>query len=165
MKSIVIYFSRADENYGVGVVDKGNTEIVAEYIQEITNADLFKVERKVPYAKDYQTCCDEAKEEQINNERPELISYLESIDDYDVIYIGSPIYCGTMPQPMFTQLEKLNFKGKIVKPFTTHEGSGLGNVVSDLKKICVGADIKDALAIKGTNVKNLKEIVEEWCKN
>lgn len=124
-----------------------------------------KVERKVPYAKDYQTCCDEAKEEQINNERPELVNYLESIDDYDVIYIGSPIYCGTMPQPMFTQLEKLNFKGKIVKPFTTHEGSGLGNVVSDLKKICVGADIKDALAIKGTNVKNLKEIVEEWCKN
>lgn len=124
-----------------------------------------KVERKVPYAKDYQTCCDEVKEEQINNERPELVNYLESIDDYDVIYIGSPIYCGTMPQPMFTQLEKLNFKGKIVKPFTTHEGSGLGNVVSDLKKICVGADIKDALAIKGTNVKNLKEIVEEWCKN
>ena len=124
-----------------------------------------KVERKVPYAKDYQTCCDEAKEEQINNERPELVNYLESIDDYDVIYIGSPIYCGTMPQPMFTQLEKLNFKGKIVKPFTTHEGSGLGNVVSDLKKICVGADLKDALAIKGTNVKNLKEIVEEWCKN
>ncbi len=124
-----------------------------------------KVERKVPYAKDYQTCCDKAKEEQINNERPELISYLESIDDYDVIYIGSPIYWGTMPQPMFTQLEKLNFEGKIVKPFTTHEGSGLGNVVSDLKKICAGADIKDALAIKGTNVKNLKEIVEEWCKN
>lgn len=123
-----------------------------------------KVERKVPYAKDYQTCCDEAKEEQINNERPELVNYLESIDDYDVIYIGSPIYYGTMPQPMFTQLEKLNFKGKIVKPFTTHEGSGLGNVVSDLKKICVGADLKDALAIKGTNAKNSKEIVEKWCR-
>ena len=123
-----------------------------------------KVERKVLYAKDYQTCCDEAKEEQINNERPELVNYLESIDDYDVIYIGSPIYWGTMQQLMFTQLEKLNFKGKIVKPFTTHEGSGLGNVVSDLKKICVGADIKDALAIKGTNAKNSKEIVEKWCR-
>ena len=46
-----------------------------------------KVERKVPYAKDYQTCCDEVKEEQINNERPELVNYLESIDDYDAIYI------------------------------------------------------------------------------
>lgn len=65
---------------------------------------------------------------------------------------------------MFTQLEKLNCEGKIVKPFTTHEGSGLGNVVSDLKKICVGADIKDTLAIKGTNAKNSKEIVEKWCR-
>lgn len=65
---------------------------------------------------------------------------------------------------MFTQLEKLNCEGKIVKPFTTHEGSGLGNVVSDLKKICVGADLKDALAIKGTNAKNSKEIVEKWCR-
>ena len=163
MKSIVIYFSRADENYSVGVVDKGNTEIVAEYIKEITNADLFKVERKKPYAKDYETCCDEAKIEQLNNERPELVDYLDNIDDYDVIYIGSPVYWGTMPQPMFTQLEKLNFAGKIVKPFTTHEGSGLGNVVSYLEKICAGAKIVDALAIKGTNARNSKEIVEEWC--
>lgn len=164
MKSIVIYFSRADENYGVGVVDKGNTEIVAEYIKELVNADLFKVERKIPYAKDYQTCCDEAKEEQINNERPELTKYLDNIEEYDTVYIGSPIYWETMPQPMFTQLEKLNFNGKIVKPFTTHEGSGLGNVISDLQKICVGANIKDALAIKGTNAKDSKEIVEKWCR-
>ena len=163
MKSIVIYFSRADENYGVGVVDKGNTEILAEYIKDITNAELFKVERKIPYAKDYKTCCDEAKEEQTNNERPELIRYLDNIDDYDVIYIGSPIYWGTMPQPMFTQLEKLNFEGKIVKPFTTHEGSGLGNVISDLEKICIGADIKEALAIKGTKAKESKEVIRNWC--
>ena len=55
-KDLVIYFSRADENYTVGYVEKGNTEIVAEYISEITGADMFKVERKVPYAKDYMTC-------------------------------------------------------------------------------------------------------------
>ena len=55
-KSIIIYFSRADENYAVGYIEKGNTEVVAEYIKELTNADIFKVERKTPYAKDYQTC-------------------------------------------------------------------------------------------------------------
>ena len=165
MKSIIIYFSRKDENYGVGVIDKGNTEIVAEYIKELTNSDIFKVERKIPYAKDYETCCEEAKEEQINNERPELTKYLDNIDAYDTVYIGSPIYCGTMPQPMFTQLEKFNFKGKTVKPFTTHEGSGLGNVISDLQKICKGASIKQGLAIKGSNAKNSKEIIEKWCKD
>ena len=56
MKSLIIYFSRADENYAVGYIDKGNTEIVAEYVQELTGADMFKVEPAVPYAKDYKTC-------------------------------------------------------------------------------------------------------------
>ncbi len=60
-KSLIIYFSRADENYAVGYIDKGNTEILAEYIQEFTNADMFKVEPLVPYSKDYRTCIEEAK--------------------------------------------------------------------------------------------------------
>ena len=162
MKSIVIYFSRADENYSVGYQEKGNTEVIAEYIKDFIGADLFKVERKNPYPKDYQTCIKEAKEEQLNNERPELIRELDSIDNYDVIYVGSPIYWGTMPQPMFTQLEKLNWDGKIVKPFTTHEGSGLANVVSDLKRICIGSDVKEGLAIYGHDVLNAKEEVEKW---
>ena len=68
-----------------------------------------------------------------------------------------------MPQPMFTQLEKLNWNGKTVKIFTTHEGSGLGNVVSDLKKICVGANIlDDAIAIQGIKVKESKDKVKDW---
>ena len=51
-KSLIIYFSRADENYAVGYIDKGNTEVVAEYVKDITAGDLFKVEPLVPYAKD-----------------------------------------------------------------------------------------------------------------
>lgn len=161
-KSIVIYFSRADENYSVGYIEKGNTEVIAEYISELTGADMFKVERKIPYAKDYQTCIEEAKEEQKNNERPELTNYLETIDTYDVIYIGSPIYWGTMPQPMFTQLERLNWNGKIVKPFITHEGSGLANVITDLRRICIGANILDGLALYGHDVKNSRNKVKDW---
>ncbi len=168
MKSIVIYFSRADENYFGGsmkYIEKGNTEVVAQYIREITGADLFKVERLVEYSKDYMTCIKEAQAEQRENARPELKNYLKDISDYDVIYIGSPIYWGTMPNPLFTQLEKLNFNGKIIMPFTTHEGSGLGNVVTDIKKIATGATIKSGLAIVGSNVKNSKLSVEEWIKS
>ena len=161
-KSIVIYFSRADENYGVGYIDKGNTEVIAEFIRDFTGADMFKVERKIPYAKDYDTCIAEAKIEQQKNERPELVKELKSIDDYDVVYVGAPIYWGTMPQPMFTQLEKLNWQGKIVRPFTTHEGSGLGNVISDLRKLCKGATVQDGLAIYGHDVYNSKDKVKNW---
>ena len=87
---------------------------------------------------------------------------LASIDEYDVVYVGAPIYWGTMPQPMFTQLEKLNWKGKVVKPFTTHEGSGLANVVYDLKRICKGANVETGLAIRGSQAKSSKKLLEQW---
>ena len=164
MKSIVIYFSRADENYAVGYIEKGNTEVIAEYIQELTGADLFKVEPEKPYSKKYKTCCDEALKEKRENARPELKKYLEDISDYDVIYIGSPIYWGTMPMSMFTQLEKLNFTGKIIKVFTTHEGSGLGTVVADVKRICKGANVLDSLSIQGSLVHESKGKVENWIR-
>ena len=163
MKSLVIYFSRADENVSVGYISKGNTEVIAEYIKEFTGADLFKVERKVPYARDYDTCLKESKEEKEQNQRPELARELNSLEGYDTIYIGAPIYWGTMPQPMFTQLEKLNFEGKNIKVFTTHEGNGIGSVLEDVKRICYNANVSDnALAIFGHEVANKKEEVGNW---
>ena len=161
-KSIVIYFSRADENYAVGYIEKGNTEVIAEYIKNLIGADLFKVERKKPYAKDYNSCIKEAQIEQERNERPELLKVLPSVDDYEVVYIGAPVYWGVLPQPMLTQLEKLNWKGKIVRPFTTHEGSGLGNIPNQLKSICKGAEALNGLAIRGASVHSAKNRVEEW---
>ena len=164
-KSIVIYFSRADENYYGGelkTTKKGNTEVIAEYIQEFTGANLFKVERKIPYATDYKTCCDEALAEKKSNARPELLRELDSIDEYDRIYIGFPIYWGTMPMPMFTQLEKFNWAGKKVQYFCTHEGSGVASSKSDIAKVCDGAQILSGIAIVGSEVQNAKKQIEDW---
>ena len=91
-KSLIIYFSRADENYSVGYIEKGNTEIVAEYVRDLTGADMFKAEPLTPYAKDYQTCIEEAKE-RIHN--APIKNALSDISEYEVIYIMSPIYWGT----------------------------------------------------------------------
>ena len=167
MKSLVIYFSRVDENYFGGryrYIEKGNTEVVAEYIKDICDADLFKVERKIPYSAVYMECIKEAQDEQRKDERPELKNYLVDISEYDVIFIGAPVYWGTMPQPMFTQLEKLDFAGKTIMPFCTHEGSGLANIPSDIKKIAKGATVKQGLAIVGSNVGSAKNKVENWIK-
>lgn len=167
MKSLVIYYSRCDENYMAGEIkniDKGNTEIVSEYISDITGADLFKVECAKEYPYKYDDCCMVAKEELMSDARPVLKSELNNINDYDVIYIGGPVWWGHFPCGIFTLLEKLDFKGKIVKPFTTHEGSGLGNVMEDINRFCIGADIKDGLCILGSNAKSSKDIIENWCK-
>ena len=159
-KSLIIYFSRADENYAVGYIDKGNTEVVAEYVQELTNADMFKVEPLVPYSKDYQTCIEEAKKRVGNAPVKES---LNDVSEYEVIYIMTPIYWGTYAPELETVLKEIDFTGKVIRIITTHEGSGLANVVSDVKNICKGATIlDDAIAIKGTGAKNSKSKIESW---
>ena len=164
-KSLVIYFSHNGENYmadGIRNIDKGNTEIIAEYIKDIIGADLFKVESEKEYSYNYRECCNVARDELKNGARPKLKEELKSVDNYDVIYIGYPIWYGTMPMPLFTQLEKLDFNGKIIRPFATHEGSGIANSQRDIKNICKGAIVLDGIAIRGSNVYNAKEEIENW---
>ena len=159
-KSLIIYFSRADENYAVGYVDKGNTEIVAEYVRDLIGADMFKVEPLVPYAKDYATCIKEAKERIGNAPIKEII---QDISAYEVIYIMSPIYWGTYAPELETAIKDLDFNGKTIRVITTHEGSGLANVVNDIKRICVGANVlDDAIAIRGSEAKESKSKLESW---
>ena len=159
-KSLIIYFSRSDENYSVGYVDKGNTEYVAEYVYELTNSDMFKVEPLVPYAKDYQTCIKEAKE-RIGN--APIKKKIGDISEYEVIYIMTPIYWGTYAPEIETAIKNLDFTGKIVRIVTTHEGSGLANVPKDIKRVCVGANVlDDAICIKGSECKNARSKIEGW---
>ena len=165
MSSLVIYFSRSGENYFGGElknIEKGNTEVIAEYIQEFADADLFKVEPAVEYPEDYMKCIDVAKKEQQENARPEIKETLDSIDAYDTIYIGFPNWWGTLPMPMWTQLEQLDFTGKAVKPFVTHEGSGFGSSERDLAKLCEGAEIKKGLSIPGASVGSAADKVKSW---
>ena len=159
-KSLVIYFSRADENYAVGYIDKGNTEYIAEFVQEFTGADLFKVEPLVPYAKDYMTCIEEAKQ-RVGN--APIKKKIKDISGYEVIYIMSPIYWGTYAPELETAIKDLDFTGKTIRIVTTHEGSGLANMPSDVKRICKGANVlNDSIAVKGTECKNARSKIENW---
>jgi len=159
-KSLIIYFSRADENYSVGYIEKGNTEIVAEFVRELTGADLFKVEPAVPYATDYNTCIQEAKQ-RIGN--APIKEKLTDISAYDTVYIMSPIYWGTYAPEVETALEGLNFTGKTVRIICTHEGSGLSGMPSDVKRMCAGANVNmNGLAIVGSQAKDSKQTVKNW---
>ena len=121
---------------------------------------MFKVEPLVPYAKDYRTCIEEAKE-RIGNAT--IKGEVGDISSYEVIYIMSPIYWGTYAPEVETAIKDLDFTGKTIRVITTHEGSGLANVVSDVKRICKGANVlDDAIAIKGTEAKNSKLRIESW---
>lgn len=162
---LIAFYSRADENYVNGLIktlDIGNTEIAAGIIKELTGADLFKIEQMKPYSKDYNECIAEAQADQRRDARPELKRWLLSLDEYDVIYLGYPNYWSTMPMAVFTFLEHYDFSEKIIKPFCTHEGSGLGSSVNDIKKLCPGTRVEKGLAIRGGSVKESRADIEKW---
>lgn len=164
---IIIYYSRADENYVNGqlkTLDKGNTEIAAELIQQLTGADMFKVEQKKSYAEGYNECIEQARSDQKTNARPQLKGYPESLDKYSTIYLGFPNYWGTMPMAMFTLLEHFDLSGKVIKPFCTHEGSGFGNSVGDICRICPSAKVGKGLAIRGSYAEKAEKDIEKWIK-
>lgn len=166
-KIITLYYSRKGENYwhgGVKNLQKGNTETVAEFIQNAVGGDLFEVETVKEYAKDYHACCEEAQKELRANARPELKRYPAALDEYDVIFVGYPNWWGTMPAAMFTLLEKYDWKGKKIVPFCTNEGSGMGSSERDLVKICKGATVMRGLSVRGSEAAASQNQVAEWAK-
>ncbi|MBD5082020.1 MAG: flavodoxin [Ruminococcaceae bacterium] len=151
---LVAFFSRADENYGVGYIEKGNTHIIADMIAEEVGADSFEIVRVTPYPKEYDACTDEAKTEKNAGERPELTAKIEKFSDYDTVFLGYPNWWGDMPMPVYTFLESYDFSGKTVIPFCTHAGSGLSGTVNTLRSKLNGATVLDGLAVAGTTAQN-----------
>ena len=167
MSALIAYFSRADENYFSGAlrtIPVGNTEVVAGLLEELTQADCFKIEPMQPYSADYNACIAEAQDDQRRDARPELREYPDSLDEYDTIYLGYPNYWGTMPMAVYTFLENYNFTGKRIHPFCTHEGSGLSGTTKDIQKAAPGAAVTEGIAIHGSHVDGAKGAIAEWVK-
>ena len=166
-KTLIAFFSRADENYFGGAmryVKVGNTEIVAGIIKDLIPADSFKIEMKNPYSPVYMTCIEEAKKDLRAKARPELVSVPESIDEYDTVILAYPNYWGTMPMAVYTFLESFDFSGKTILPLCTNEGSGMGSSEREIKKTCPGANVKKGLPITGSAAASSKSSVERWLK-
>ncbi len=164
---LIAFYSRADENYVNGMIktlELDNTEVAADIIQELTGADLYKIEQLEPYARDYNECIAQAQADQRQNARPELKKLPETLESYDVIYLGYPNYWSTMPMAVFTFLEHLDLSRKTIKPFCTYEGSGLGRSINDIKKLCPNAKIEKGLAVRGGSVWRARKDIEKWVR-
>ena len=164
-KTLIAFFSRADENYFGGAmryVKVGNTEIVVGLMKDMIEADTFKIEMKNPYSPVYMTCIEEAKKDLRAKARPELVFMPESIDEYDTVVLAYPNYWGTMPMAVYTFLEAFDFSGKTILPLCTNEGSGMGGSERDIKKTCPGAIVKSGLSITGSNAAGSGNKVKKW---
>ena len=163
-KTLVVFFSHPGDNYAVGNITVGNTKKVADLISEKTGAQQFEIVAEKDYNMAYKPLCDLAKEEQQNGELPAFKGEVENIDQYETVFIGGPVWWGTYPQVVFTFFSKYDLNNKTLIPFTTHEGSGLGRCVDDVKAAYPNATVKQGLAIRGTDAQSGAgtKRVEKW---
>ena len=163
---LVAYFSRADENYNVGTIEVGNTQILAEYIADEVGADSFHIETVTPYPAGYDECCDVAKQELADKARPEIQGGVENMEQYDIVFLGYPIWWGDMPMAVYTFMDSCDFSDKVVIPFNTHEGSGESGTYSAIASYLPNAQVLDGMAIQGKTAQEFssdtQQSVRDW---
>ena len=138
-KILVTYFSWS-----------GNTRKLAEDIQAKLGCDIFEIRAKDAYSTNYGDCADRAKMELANNTRPALEKPAPSLDNYDIIMIGYPIWFADAPMVIDTFLEAANLTGKTVIPFATSGGSGISTSVKTIKKLIPQAKVTEGRLMHGT---------------
>lgn len=148
---LVAYFSRT-----------GNTEVLAEMIEEQTGGNLFEITPAEPYPEDYDETVERFRRERDENARPEISSSVEDITQYDVVFVGFPNWGDDMPHIVYTFLEQYDFSGKTLIPFCTNGGGGFGNSIAGLESTCPDSMIAEGFECSGSNVENETDEVVDW---
>ena len=166
-KYLVAYFSHIGDTYNIGMVKEGNTQILAKYISNYLKADQYHIVGDNKYPTKYMDIIKQAKTEMNQKLRPKLVNPLNSIDQYDTIFIGYPIWYSKPPMAVYTFFESFDFTGKTGYLFCTHEGSGQAGTFSHIKNVLSKANVStNGLSMKGTDTRNAnaKQTVEAWLK-
>lgn len=152
-KILIIYYSRS-----------GNTRDMAQIIHKRLGGDMVELKTVNPYPEAYRATTEQARRELDSGYLPPLATRIDNIASYDTIVIGSPNWWGTQAMPVRTFLSENNLAGKTVTQFITHEGSGLGRSMDDLRRFCPNATILEGLAVRGSNAASSQRDVDAWLR-
>lgn len=175
-KILIAWFSRwGNTNYAPDVdastgasiiIDKGTrrgtTEVVARYIQTAVGGDLHLIETTAPYPTEFDDVRDQNHAEQAAGTLPSLKNRIENMDQYDVVFIGYPVWATDVPQAVLSFLSAYDFSGKTVVPFCTHDGYGAGSSYRSVQTSASGANVPDGIAIEATDVPSAESRVQSW---
>jgi flavodoxin len=163
-KILIVYLSRT-----------GNTKAVAEMVQSYTGGKLVALELEKPYPENYRATVQQVVQENETGFLPPLKTKIDSIEKYDVVFVGFPTWDMKMPPPMKSFLKQYNVSGKTVIPFNTNAGYGVGSGFETVKQLCPGSKILEGysvtggierdgklLVIKDEKAKEVSEEVREW---
>lgn len=169
-KFLIAYFTAA-ENSGVDAISSasytivdgiavGRLRAVADMIQSETGGDLFSIQTSTVYPADGGQLIEYASQEQADNTRPELTSYIENLDQYDVIFVGFPTWWYDLPQVLYSLFDEYDFTGKTIVPFNVHNGSRFSGTIKELEP---GATvIEDGFTVSERTVADAGADVAKW---
>ena len=166
-RTLLAFFSRPGENYYYGGrrdLPVGNTEVLARMISELIDCDVHRIEAADPYPASYDATVERNVREQDADARPAIANPLASIEQYDAVLLGSPIWNVRAPMIMSTFTDSYDFTGKVVHPFVTYSVSGPGSTIRDYATSCPRARIGEGLAVRGEEVPQHRTDVESWLR-
>lgn len=164
-KTLLVYFSRAGENYHDGgrrVLTKGNTEVLAGMISDRTACDVYRIEETNQYSNSYDETVARNADEQRNNSRPAIAKSLPNLGQYNTVLLGSPVWNVRAPMIMSTFLDGVDLAGKVVRPFVTYAVSGMGSVEQDYRARLTTAEVLPGLALRGEDLEAAGTELDHW---
>jgi flavodoxin len=152
-KILIVYYSWS-----------GKTRKIAEIIHKYVDGTLIEIIPEKPYPKSYNDTVQQAKKEIREDYKPPIKNKIENIDEYNIIFVGTPNWWSTIAPPIVTFLSQYDLSGKIIVPFCTHGGGGKGRIVEDITRFCKNVKILECFSIYGGESRDLENKVVEWLK-
>ena len=152
-KTLVLYYSQT-----------GTTQAVAEELQKQLGADIERIEAVVPYDGDFQATIQRCGDERQKGEVPEIKPIQANLADYDVIFIGYPIWFGTYAMPIATLVKENDFAGKTIVPFCSFGSGGLSASIEDMKKALPKADIRPGYGVRQARIEAAPKEIDRFLK-
>ncbi|WP_297931489.1 flavodoxin [uncultured Coprobacter sp.] len=140
----------------------GSVQYVATIINEATGGDMVRIQTLQPYPESYDDLASQANQERQNNIHPELATNIESFDNYDVIFIGYPIWWYQMPMAMYSFFDKYDFADRTIIPFSTHGGSGWSGTLEDIAELEPDATMVNGYSISRNNTATSRDGILNW---
>ena len=139
----------------------GNTEYAAMELQKQTDGDLFAIRTVQSYPVLHSECSEIAQKESREDARPELSTHMENMEDYDIIFLGYPLWWYEEPMAVRTFLEEYDFSGKTIVPFCTSLGASVGKSEQNIQRICPDSVVMSGVTLHSES-KDFSEPISEW---
>jgi flavodoxin len=146
------------------VLTPGNTGKMAQWIQAETGGDMFSIVTIEPYSSNYDECLERSVDEETRGGRPRLKFHVANMEDYDIVFLGYPIWHYTCPMAVLTFLEEYDFSGKTIIPFSAHGTGGITGSVRDISGKLPNSTIRQALGVTRRDMGTAQGAVKNWLR-